>query len=190
MDEHHRKIFHVVVGLAFALFGWLVGVDNAALAVLVVLVVGMVLMNARLLGSREPFTDFLMEKLDRTTHLPAKGAFFFALGALFSYTFFRPAALGLAAIAIVAAGDGAATLVGIHGTHKLPWHPKKTWEGTFAFFAAAAIASTPLVGFVNASLFSAIAAIAESFAIDLDDNIGIPVVLWLASLLIKIPLGA
>ncbi len=189
MDEHHRKLFHMVVGGAFTVFGWLAGQETTSLVLIAILIFGMVLMNARLHGHRDPVTDFLIEKLDRTTHLPAKGAFFFALGALFALTFFRPYALGLGVLAIIAAGDGAATFIGIHGQLKLPHHPKKTWEGAGAFFAAGTIASTPFLGFPGAAFYSFLAAIVESLPIEIDDNLLIAAALWLVSLVVHLPLS-
>ena len=105
--------------------------------------------------------------------------------------------------AIMAAGDGAATLAGRRwGRHALPWNPAKTVEGLCAFvvcggaagialawWIAPSVAEPPAVLFIVAApAIAALAAgLAETVPIALDDNITVPAaagaVLWLAGLM-------
>jgi uncharacterized protein (TIGR00297 family) len=111
--------------------------------------------------------------------------------------------IAAAAWAILAVGDGAATLVGRRAdssgrTAKLPWNPEKTIAGTAAFMVCGAAAGValawwtrrpaPLSTFtVIAPILAAVAAaFVETLPVRLDDNISVPVVaaavLWLSSL--------
>lgn len=68
------------------------------------------------------------------------------VGAVFGYTlsvvlavllFPSSPEVGLTVLAILAFGDGSATLGGIvFGGRRLPWNPKKTWSGFVSFLAA------------------------------------------------------
>lgn len=92
--------------------------------------------------------------------------------------------LGLSVLAIVAFGDGLATLAGLLANGKrLPWNPEKTWVGMQAFVIAAVPMSAliywgemgPSASLKIAALCTApaslIAAIAESVASSINDNI-------------------
>lgn len=107
-----------------------------------------------------------------------------------------------AAWGILAAGDGAATLVGRrYGVRKWPWNRQKTLAGSAALFLAGgaagallawwsrpAIVPPPYLWFSLCAPFAAAfaAAAAETVPIRLDDNVSVPmsaaVVLWTASL--------
>lgn len=92
--------------------------------------------------------------------------------------------LGLTTLAILAFGDGCATLVGmhVHGS-RLPWNNRKTWSGFTAFLACATPMAAivywgearPGVPFATAFLISGIAvlvaALAESLPSRINDNI-------------------
>ena len=108
-----------------------------------------------------------------------------------------------AAWAILAFGDGMATLVGrrMPGS-RLPWNPEKTVAGTVAFAVAGGIAGvalacwtrpavtpTPPLWFDIAGPIAAaiVAALVETIPVRLDDNVSVPasaaLVLWLISLM-------
>lgn len=92
---------------------------------------------------------------------------------------------------ILAFGDGMASLVGMTvGGPRLPWNPRKSWSGTFAYtlFGTAGAATllwwtlsrtgqaydlTYLI--VAAAVTAAFAALIESQPIELDDNISVPI---------------
>lgn len=114
-----------------------------------------------------------------------------------------PLHLALAAWAILAVGDAFSNLVGrAYGRVKLPWHRKKSWAGTFGFFATAMPAAAAMAAFCqhhapNQSFLAMhvdsgiaapmalptlllatgagalVAAIAESLPISLDDNLSV-----------------
>lgn len=92
---------------------------------------------------------------------------------------------------ILAFGDGMASVIGMaFGGKKLPWNPKKSWAGFFAycFFGTAGAAtllwwtldrggepySLPFL-VVAAAVTAIFAALVESQPIELDDNISVPV---------------
>lgn len=97
--------------------------------------------------------------------------------------------LAAAAWGILAAGDGAASLVGRRATRALPWNPGKTWAGLFAFVVAGTAAGGALLRFVAAGTPAAAwppvaaygtagaaavtAAFAESWRSRVDDNLRI-----------------
>lgn len=113
----------------------------------------------------------------------------------------RPDIVG-AAWAILAAGDGMATLVGhAAGGRPLPWNREKTVAGSLAFVVCGAVAGVflawwcrdavspvPPVWFVVGAPLTAagVAAAVESIPVRLDDNVSVPAaaaaVLWLFSL--------
>jgi len=112
-----------------------------------------------------------------------------------------------AAWAILALGDGSATLVGKAKAaqvprHPLPWNPDKTIAGTTAFIVFGGIGGValawwvrpsvtplpPMAFTITAPLAAAIAAgFVETIPVLLDDNVSVPAtaaaVLWLASLM-------
>ncbi|MFN8062058.1 MAG: DUF92 domain-containing protein [Vicinamibacterales bacterium] len=109
--------------------------------------------------------------------------------------------LAAAAWAILAAGDGAATIVGrALGGPTWPWNRAKSLAGTAAFIAFGSLAAVGLLSWTNldaavsptatfivtASLLACVAAaLVETVPMRLDDNLSVPavagIVLWLAS---------
>jgi uncharacterized protein (TIGR00297 family) len=105
--------------------------------------------------------------------------------------------------AVLAFGDGAATLVGRRfDGRRWPWNPEKTVAGSLGFAACAALGAVVLVWWTAPSVTpspdllyvlvapvaaSVFAAAIETIPVRLDDNILVPiaaaVVLWLASLM-------
>jgi len=117
-----------------------------------------------------------------------------------------PSRLDIVAVAwaILAVGDGTATLVGHQATtsRRLPWNPDKSVAGTTAFIVFAGIAGVALAWWVRPSVtplppiaFTLLAPLAaailagfvESIPVKLDDNLSVPataaVVLWVGSLM-------
>ena len=105
-----------------------------------------------------------------------------------------------AAWAVLALGDGAATLAGQRARRRLPWNPDKTVNGTTAFIVFGGLGAVVLAWWVRpnvaplppraftiaAPIAAAIAAaFVETIPVRLDDNVSVPaaaaVVLWLAS---------
>ena len=105
-----------------------------------------------------------------------------------------------AAWAVLALGDGAATLAGQRARRRLPWNRDKTVKGTTAFIVFGGLGAVvlawwvrpnvvplpPLAFTIAAPIAAAIAAaFVETIPVRLDDNVSVPaaaaVVLWLAS---------
>lgn len=100
------------------------------------------------------------------------------------------AELGLTTLAILAFGDGSATLGGLlFGGPKLPWNTRKSWAGLLSFLvlgtavatvvywgesnngAAENVGATWLISFLCAGGATLAAAIAESISTRLNDNV-------------------
>ncbi len=117
-------------------------------------------------------------------------------------TFRHRVDLAAAAWAILAFGDGAATLVGRrYGRRRWPWNEEKSVAGSVAFVAIGSAAGVALAGWTAPALpdppstwfvlaapaaAACAAALAESLPVRLDDNLRVPAaaafVLWVATL--------
>ncbi len=113
--------------------------------------------------------------------------------------------IAAAAWAILAFGDGAATLVGRRSEEtsgRLPWNRDKSVAGTLAFIVCGSVGGVALAWWVRPAIAplptfafaivapiaaAVIAAMVETIPVRMDDNISVPVaagaVLWLASLM-------
>lgn len=193
-SETRRQIIHIgMVGFALAL-PYLTWWQAALCALLALLFNALVL--PRLAGTT------LSRPVDKARGY-VLGILLYPLAVLLLILAFpRRPDIAAAAWGILACGDGAATLVGrAVGRRTLPWNPDKTLEGTLAFVAAAgttavalawwnapAASPVPSLWFVIAAplVAAAIAALAETLPIQLDDNITVPTVagatLWGLSL--------
>jgi uncharacterized protein (TIGR00297 family) len=193
-SETRRQIVHItMVGWAF-LLRFLTWPQAAALAVTALLFNAFVLPRA---GGRAIFRPD-----DVRRGVPA-GILLYPLAVLLLILVFRSRLdIVAAAWAILAIGDGSATLVGRSiGRARLAWNRDKTWEGTvaFAIFASAGaillcwltqpnVETTTSPWFVfGAPVLAAIAAaLVETIPVRLDDNLSVPfaagATLWLASL--------
>jgi uncharacterized protein (TIGR00297 family) len=192
-SERARQWVHIGSGAFALLLRVLTWWQAAALAVLALAINAVVLPRV---GGRR-----LYRPVDRARGFPL-GILLYPIAVLALIAAF-PDRLDIAAAAwaILAVGDGAATLIGRGGRRRLPWNPEKTVEGTLAFAilgAAAGVALAcwtrpaidpvpPLTFAIVAPIVAAIAAaLAETIPIRLDDNVTVPataaVVLWIASL--------
>jgi uncharacterized protein (TIGR00297 family) len=193
-SESRRQLVHIaMVGWAFALrvLSW---PQAAALALAALLFNYLVLPRV---GDRALFRP---DDIARGT---PTGILFYPLAVLLLILCFRSRLdITAAAWAILAVGDGVATLCGqsIDGA-RLPWNPEKTWAGTIGFFLAGApagvllcwwtqpamISPAPMTFVVGAPvLAAAVAALVESIPVRLDDNLSVPfaaaATLWVLSL--------
>lgn len=131
------------------------------------------------------------------------GIVFYALSVLILILLFR-ARLDIVASAwaILAVGDGMATIVGRSvGGPRLPWNGEKTWAGTTAFATAGGAAGVFFCWWVQPNVIppapswfvlgapvgaALAAALVETIPVRLDDNLSVPFaaagVLWVASL--------
>jgi dolichol kinase len=128
-QETRRKLIHMLGGLgppvAVVLFGW-----SGSVSILLFLLTYIVLGGAlNLRGIRLPVIASLIENTQRhTERFPVTAVEF--LSAVLVIGLLAPAAWFFPAIGVLAFGDGLAGLIGTHyGRHKLPWNPRKSWEG-------------------------------------------------------------
>ncbi len=181
-SEGLRKLVHVSMAGFALLLRWIPWWGAAGLAVTALLFNMFVL--PRFFGAS------LMRPGERRKIL-STGVVFYALSVLVLVLVFRRH-LEVAACAwgIMAFGDGAATLVGMGlGGPRLPWNRSKSWAGTVAFLVVGTLGGGGLLLWVagrypdppsipSALLLAACAALAgglvESLALELDDNLSVP----------------
>ncbi len=175
-QEFRRQLFHMYVGVAVVVAGIRLGVNAVEELLVAVLFLGLLGINAKMLGARLGFAEgFLRDFERRTAEFPGKGALFFVVGALFLFTFSLSAEFALAALSVLAVSDGASTMVGMrHGKSKLPWNKEKSWHGTIAFFLTGAVVASLFIGWQGVFL-AAWLALVETYDFHIDDNLLIPV---------------
>lgn len=124
--------------------------------------------------SNSPLTAVhnVFEKFDRSGE-NYRGAFYFYLASAVSLFLFSQQ-VAMLSITVLALGDSFSTAVGIFGKRKIFYNRKKTWEGTFAGFAAA-FASCFLINPMLALPAAFTGMIIESLPLKIDDNLTIPI---------------
>jgi dolichol kinase len=170
--ETERQLFHMLIGCGTIAMLLVLGRGFAIAAVFFTIIVGLLLMNRRLLGGRLPLVMWFEEKFERPdAPFPGWGSACYAAGALIALTFLSDPARIAAVIFILAIGDGISTLAGRMGKIKLPHNPRKTLEGSVAFV----LASLPAYYFIGPLVIPAalIGAVAES--LPFEDNLTIPI---------------
>ena len=175
MLELKRKLFHLfgVLSLAIPVYFfpyWL----NLLLFLMAIAVNYLIVKRHPLL--LKLFSLFI-EHLERERNLSKPGiqSLYLLLGVFLSYLFFQKEAVyGIITLAV---GDAFSGIVGYYlGKRKLPYNPKKTLEGSFAFFISSSIALSLVLKPTEALLISFISAIVESLPLKLDDNFTIPLI--------------
>lgn len=169
--ETSRQLFHMAIGLGALLCLIFLGRGFMIAAVFWIIIAGLLLMNARLLGSQFFFLKWFEERFERPdAPLPGWGSACYATGALMALTFLHEPAQIAAVIFILGVGDGVSTIIGRMGKAAIPYNPKKTAEGTAAFI----LASLPAYYFVGPLIIplSLIGALGES--LPLEDNLVVP----------------
>ena len=177
--ETARKASHVAVGVAVLPLPWLFGWQDAPmLALAVVACAGLVALRA---------IPALRKRFGCALHgiaRPSIGEFAFVAGVALAFVLtHHDIAAYVAAILTLTFGDAAAALVGRRfGSHRfVVGRARKSYEGSFAFFAVAVVVAAIAGSFVPGALgFAAVAAfalattLAEAFAGDGLDNAAIP----------------
>lgn len=175
LGEVGRQLIHILSGLIL-----IVLLISFGRGILVTLLFGLliflsVIINLRIFRESIFVIDYLEQKFERKNAPFAWwGPSFYALGTLFITVFLNDPRKIIAGIFILAVGDGFSTLVGIKGTHKLPFNQKKSIEGTLAFF----FCCLPLYVLIGDKIFviASIAALTEAYAIGIEDNLAIPII--------------
>lgn len=120
-----------------------------------------------------PYIDFFLRMFERPRVAPGLGSLWYCAGVFVTGLLFYSFNKFFAVVLMLAVGDGLATIFGIHGKHKLPWNKRKTFEGSFAFFAGSLTALIvypfPITFFVII-----VSTVIESIDFKLDDNALIP----------------
>jgi phytol kinase len=191
--ELRRHAFHMALGSLFVLIisaGW---IDWPFFLVLII--VGAILSYFST-KRRLPVIGWFLEKFDRKSSFPGRGALFFVIGTFLAVVLF-PKDIALASIMIMTFGDSLAHLFGrFFGKVKHPFNTYKMIEGTFIGFLAGGIMATFFVPWQQAMAASAVAMFVEGIEFRfrkniIDDNIIVPlvagVVLWLFRSWINVP---
>jgi dolichol kinase len=171
--EPARQLFHMALGLGALAALLLLGRGFMLAAVFFTIIIGTMLMNARLQGARIPLVQWFEERFERDdAPLPGWGSACYATGALLAVAFLPDIHQIAAVIFILGIGDGLSTMVGRMGRLALPYNKRKTLEGSLTMF----VSSLCAVFFVGPAALplAAIAAAAESLP-RVDDNLAIPV---------------
>jgi phytol kinase len=172
--ELRRKLFHLFFGLFLILILFYSSRINLMIFLSVFLFIGCIMIFVMQKGWKIPIANWFEETFERkNVRFPGYGAFWYVVGALLLAIFLGNAHEIAASIVPLAAGDSAATIFGILGTHPLPHNRRKTWEGSLAFFVFS-LPACLFVGWIGIAL-AAIAAIMESLDTQVDDNLLIPI---------------
>jgi len=178
MLEIRRRLIHISFGvlviIALSIFGS-GGFEYVEGALLATFLVGLWIIDQKLKKRNLPVVDYMLEMFERPHALPAYGAFWYGLGVLLLLSFVNNIDYIRAAIAILALGDGASTLVGRSGNMRIFYNKNKTLEGSAAFFVMGCLSSYIFIGTAGVVL-SFLCAIAESIDWGVDDNFIIPLV--------------
>lgn len=172
-----RQFFHLFLGL-FAIFCLhFFGRGVMIAGVFFTLLIGLILVNFRILGKKLFFVEWFVLRFERENiRFPGMGSAFYVTGLLILLTFISNIQNIYAAILIFAVGDSFSTIIGRNGKIPLPYNKSKSLEGSLAFFLFS-LSSWFFIGPISI-LFSLIATIVESIP-HIDDNLSIPLVLGL-----------
>lgn len=179
--ETRRQVAHLLSGLAIVLLFKLNILNIYFLGGLLILGGILSILSMRM---KVPILYEVLKFFERPNDLkmfPGKGSFFLVFGAFLSFILFEEK-IALAAIAIMAVGDSATTIIGIYfGKIKNPLNPKKHIEGTAIAIILATITAFNFVSFEKAILAASIAMIFETLTFKkldriIDDNVVIPII--------------
>jgi dolichol kinase len=181
--ELRRKLFHSLFGLFLILILFYSGRKTLIIFLSLLLLCGSIIIIWRLQGNQFPIIEWFEKTFERKdVKFPGYGAFWFVLGTLLLALSLSDADEIAAAIFTLALGDSAATILGIRGTHPLPYNRCKTVEGSLAFIIFS-LPSCLLVGWIGLPL-ALLTAIVESLPVPFDDNLLIPITAALFFILI------
>jgi dolichol kinase len=172
--ELRRKLFHLCFGLSLIFILMRLGRENLIIFLILLLTAGCTAIVLIKRGWRIPVAGWFEEKFEREgVRFPGYGAFWFVVGALLIALSLSEADEISASLLVLAAGDSAATIFGVKGSHRLHHNRHKTFEGSAGFFAFS-LSSCIFIGWQGVVL-SLLGAMVESVASPVDDNLLIPV---------------
>jgi dolichol kinase len=170
--EDARQLFHMGIGLTALAALLIFGRGFLLAALFFTIIIGTLLMNARLQGRKVFIVTWFEERFEREdAPLPGWGSACYATGVLLTLAFLQDISQIAAVIFVLGIGDGVSTIIGTRGNIRLQHNGKKTLEGTLAMFFAS-LGAFLFVGYAAIPL-ALVAAIAESIP-RVDDNLMIP----------------
>lgn len=167
--EKRRDIVQILLGV-IAIGAFVLIRQYAYVAVFLLVLLGYAVSSFAAHGKSRGF----LKSIEREGSIFGAGAVYMAVGTMLilgsipSYDF---AILSLVALLIC---DAIATIIGVHGRHKLPYNKEKTIEGTVAYFIALSVIGFFFVSYYSI-IFAVVLAILESAVQSVDDNIAVPV---------------
>ncbi|MBI2660264.1 hypothetical protein HYX07_03830 [Candidatus Woesearchaeota archaeon] len=189
--EWNRQLFHILLGtviVALLMFGF---IDKRI--ILILIITGFILsyLSIRI---KIPIVRQLLQKFERKDDIakfPGKGIIFYFIGIYIVLLLF-PKEIAMASIMVLALGDSASHLYGLHyGKLKNPFSKKKFLEGTIAGFVLGFIGALFFLPWHEA-FFASLAAMAiEAVEIKIgaqqvDDNLIVPFAAGAAVWLIRL----
>ena len=174
MDEEIRQCVHMAI-CAFALCClYVAGRELSALLFLLGAVAALFLLQLLYLGAKLPVLTHFFGILKRRQKDHDLGLIWYLAGLCIIFSFLPSTQKILVATIALGIGDGLSTLVGMKGTHHLPYNRKKTLEGMCAIFFASCLPAVYFFGAFGVA-FGIVVAVVESLPLGLDDNLSIPV---------------
>ncbi len=188
--EIKRRTWHMLPGL-FPFMLWVFPHDDPMTPILRYIIIGIGVVIAG--GILKSYTDIKRSDKDTEEIGAVLGYSFSVIGMMLAFQYHLE--WGLMILIVLAFGDGSATLGGILiKSPKLPWNDRKSWAGLICFV----LVSTPLAAVIYwgevyfntesidspvpfstailcATLITAVAALAESIPVKLNDNIRVGV---------------
>jgi dolichol kinase len=163
----------MLLGLAFLAILHFAGRKPLEIMLFAGILAGFLAVHLAMRRAQLPLVDWFLERFERVgVRIPGFGSAWYALGALLATIAIHDVSLLSAAICTLAFGDSLSTLIGIRGSHKIPYNPKKTLEGSAAFILGS-FSAYVFIGPVAIPL-SIICAVVESMPLPVDDNLTIP----------------
>jgi dolichol kinase len=173
MNEELRQTIHIMIGIMVIGLVYLIGVENTLGIMIFLLVIGVLISNAKTLGFRNNVIDWILESVERNVKIPGKGAITMFAGMILILSL-TPPVYAITLISILAVGDGFSTLIGSNSELKLPWNEHKTWYGFVSFVIFSSIPAFSFLGFEGIAYAFALGMI-ETIDLDIDDNLLISV---------------
>lgn len=197
-----RKIIHIGTGPIFVLC-WLLFEQNASARYFAAVVPFLITLQFLLVGLGVIKDQAAIDAMSRTGNPREilKGPLFYGIAfVILTIVFWKDDPTGIIALMMLCGGDGLAEVAGNRfGKKKLFWSKKKTWPGSTAMLAGGVLLSLGVLSiFILAGVFDhtiwyytpsiivigLVATIFESLPFEDYDNIVIPVVVILCSLVI------
>ncbi|MDD5022588.1 MAG: hypothetical protein PHU63_00260 [Candidatus ainarchaeum sp.] len=174
-NENYRQYIHMAATLLVLLFMEFFGRTGTVLMLILVLLVGSLIINIKIIKNRIPLIDGLINLFERDNpRFVGYGSAWLVVGCLLTITFLSDINQIKSVIWILGIGDGMSTLVGIKSRKKLPYNKKKTINGSVAMF----LSSIPVYFLIGPMgvLIAAACTIIESIELPINDNASIPLI--------------